>query len=186
MFFGVLRLIKDFITYDADREFYAKVFPDSVSKVDLMRLRKMRKVDLARVMEIETKNYTFPWSEDIFKDCFSVLSYSCWVCEDAEEKVVAYAILSVAAGEAHILNISVDPKTQGLGVGRKMMEHLIEIASKNADTLFLEVRPSNAKAQALYESLGFNEIGMRKDYYPAENNTREDAIMLALELLNQF
>ena len=67
MFFGVLRLIKDFITYDADREFYAKVFPDSVSKVDLMRLRKMRKVDLARVMEIETKNYTFPWSEDIFK-----------------------------------------------------------------------------------------------------------------------
>lgn len=184
--FRILRLIKEFITYDADREFYAKVFPDSVSKVDLMRLRKMRKADLAQILEIEAKNYTFPWSEEIFKDCFSVLSYSCWVCDDLEEKVVGYAILSVAAGEAHILNISVDPQTQGLGVGRKMMEHLIEIAAKKAETMFLEVRPSNTKAQALYESLGFNEIGVRKGYYPAENNAREDAIMLALELIKAF
>lgn len=184
--FRILRLIKEFITYDADREFYAKVFPDSVTKVDLMRLRKMRKADLARVLEIEAKNYAFPWSEEIFKDCFSVLSYSCWVCEDADENVIAYAILSVGAGEAHILNISVDPTAQGLGVGRKIMEHLIEIASKKAQTMFLEVRPSNTKAQTLYESLGFNEIGIRKGYYPAENNTREDAIMLALELVSVF
>jgi [ribosomal protein S18]-alanine N-acetyltransferase len=181
--FRILRVIKDFITYDADREFYAKVFPDSVSKVDLMRLRKMRKADLAQVLEIEAKNYAFPWSEEIFKDCFSVLSYSCWVCEDIEENVVAYAILSIAVGEAHILNISVDPATQGLGVGRKMMEHLIECATPKAETMFLEVRPSNHKAKALYESLGFNEIGLRKGYYPAENNTREDAMMLALELM---
>jgi ribosomal-protein-alanine N-acetyltransferase len=181
--FRVLRLIKDFVTYDADREFYAKIFPDSVSKVDLMRLRKMRKADLARVLEIETTNYAFPWSKEIFIDCFSVLSYSCWVCEDIEENVIAYAVLSIAAGEAHILNISVAPQSQGLGVGRKIMEHLIACASKKAQTLFLEVRPSNTKAQALYESLGFNEIGIRKDYYPAENNTREDAIMLALELV---
>ena len=181
--FRILRLIKEFITYDADREFYAKVFPDSVSKVDLMRLRKMRKADLTKILEIEAKNYAFPWSEEIFKDCFSVLSYSCWVCEDPEESVIAYAILSVAAGEAHILNISVDPKAQGLGVGRKMMEHLIACAGKKAETLFLEVRPSNSKAQALYESLGFNEIGVRKNYYPAEKNGREDAIMLALELI---
>lgn len=184
--FRILRIIKDFMTYDADREFYAKVFPDSVTKVDLMRLRKMRKADLARVLEIEAKNYAFPWSEEIFKDCFSVLSYSCWVCEDTEKNVVAYAVLSVAVGEAHILNISVDPATQGLGVGRKMMEHLIECARKNAQTLFLEVRPSNTRAQALYESLGFNEIGIRKNYYPAENNTREDAIMLALELVSVY
>jgi ribosomal-protein-alanine N-acetyltransferase len=183
--FGVLRLIKDFITYDADREFYAKVFPDSVSKVDLMRLRKMRKADLARVLEIENTNYEFPWSEDIFIDCFTPLSYSCWVCEDTE-KVIAYAVLSIGAGEAHILNISVDPQAQGLGVGRKIMEHLIEVARKKAETMFLEVRPSNTKAQSLYESLGFNEIGVRKGYYPAANNSREDAIMLALELSTVF
>jgi ribosomal-protein-alanine N-acetyltransferase len=134
-------------------------------------------------LEIETTNYAFPWSKEIFIDCFSVLSYSCWVCEDIEENVIAYAVLSIAAGEAHILNISVAPQSQGLGVGRKIMEHLIACASKKAQTLFLEVRPSNTKAQALYESLGFNEIGIRKDYYPAENNTREDAIMLALELV---
>ncbi len=180
--FALFRCLKDFVTYDADREFYAKVFPDSVTKVDLMRLRKMRKTDFARVLEIEAKNYSFPWSKETFKDCFSALSYSCWVCEDTEQ-VVAYAILSVAAGEAHILNISVAPEAQGLGVGRKMMEHLIEIAGKKAETLFLEVRVSNTKAQALYESLGFNEIGIRKNYYPAENNSREHAIMLALELL---
>lgn len=182
--FRVLRLIKEFVTYDADREFYSKVFPDSVSKVDLMRLRKMHKTDLARVLEIEAQNYTFPWSEEIFNDCFSVLSYSCWVCEDEKKNVIAYAILSTGAGEAHILNISVDPATQGLGIGRKIMEYLIEIAAKKAQTLFLEVRPSNKKAQALYESLGFNEIGIRKGYYPAENNSREDAIMLALELVS--
>lgn len=182
--FRILRVIKEFIVYDADREFYAKVFPNSVSKADLMRLRKMHKADLARVLEIEAKNYAFPWSEEIFYDCFIPLNYSCWVCEDPE-KIIAYAILSIGAGEAHILNISVDPEAQGLGVGRKIMEHLIEIARKKAQTLFLEVRPSNTRAQALYESLGFNEIGIRQDYYPAENG-REDAIMLALELMRGF
>ncbi len=180
--FALLRCLKDFVTYDADREFYAKVFPESVTKVDLMRLRKMRKTDFARVLEIEAKNYRFPWSQETFKDCFAALSYTCWVCEEGD-KVVGYGILSIAAGEAHILNISVAPEAQGLGVGRKMMEHLIEIARKKAQTLFLEVRVSNTKAQALYESLGFNEIGIRKNYYPAENNSREHAIMLALELL---
>jgi [ribosomal protein S18]-alanine N-acetyltransferase len=180
--FRLLRIIKDFISYDADREFYAKVFPDSVTEVDLMRLRKMRKADLPQVMVIERQNYIFPWSEEIFKDCFKVLSYSCWVCEDADENVVGYAILSVAAGESHILNISVTPQAQGLGVGRKMMQHLIEIAADKADVMFLEVRPSNVKAKALYERLGFNQIGVRKGYYPAENNSREDAVMLSLQL----
>jgi ribosomal-protein-alanine N-acetyltransferase len=182
--FWLLGLLKDFLTYDADREFYAKVFPDSVTKVDLMRLRKMRRVDITRVLEIERENYDFPWNEDTFKDCFAALSYTCWVCEDPDStRIVAYAIQSIGAGEAHILNISVAPEAQGLGIGRKIMEHLIETARHKAQTLFLEVRVSNTKAQALYESLGFNEIGIRKGYYPAANNTREDAIMLALELM---
>ncbi len=179
---GLLHFLKNFVTYDADREFYAKVFPDSVSKVDLMRLRPMHRNDLKRVLDIERKNYDFPWTEETFKDCFSALSYSCWVCEEPDTRqIIAYAILSIAAGEAHILNISVDPSAQRLGVGRKIMQHLIGLARKKAQTLFLEVRVSNTKAQALYESLGFNEIGIRKGYYPAAQNTREDAMMLALE-----
>jgi ribosomal-protein-alanine N-acetyltransferase len=89
--------------------------------------------------------------------------------------------LSLAVGEAHILNISVDPDEQGHGIGRKMMENAIDYARGRAETVFLEVRPSNTAAITLYERLGFNEIGIRRGYYPAENG-REDAIMLALQL----
>lgn len=176
---GLLDKFKKMVVYDADREFYAKVFPDSVAKKDLLRLRTMTHADLPSVMVIERKNYQFPWEEDIFADCFKA-GYSCWVCE-LQDKVLGYSLLSIAVGEAHILNISVDPAEQKQGVGRKMLEHLIEVARGRAETVFLEVRLTNAAAIALYEGMGFNEIGIRKGYYPAENG-REDAIMLALEL----
>ena len=176
---GLIDKIKNFVMYDADKEFYAKVFPDSVTKKDLIRIRKMTNADLAAVMVIERKNYDFPWDEDIFKDCFKA-GYNCWVCE-VQDKVLGYSLLSLAVDEAHILNLSVDPDEQGQGIGRKMMENLIHYAKGRAETVFLEVRPSNTAAIALYEDLGFNEIGIRKDYYPAKNG-REDAIMLALQL----
>ena len=176
---GLFDQIKNFIINDADKEFYAKVFPDSVSRRDLMRLRKMTFSDLPEVLAIERKNYQFPWEEDIFRDCFKA-GYSCWVCEE-QDKVLGYSLITIAVGEAHILNISVDPAEQKQGIGRKMLENLIEVARGKAETVFLEVRPSNPAAMALYEDMGFNEIGVRKDYYPAENG-REDAIMLALQL----
>lgn len=136
--------------------------------------------DLPSVLKIEERNYNFPWSEGIFRDCFRA-GYSCWVCEEMD-RILGYSIVSVAVGEAHILNISVDPAEQGQGVGRKMLENLIEVArSKRAETVFLEVRPSNVGALALYQKMGFNEIGVRKDYYPAENG-REDALMLVLQI----
>ncbi|CAG1771097.1 phosphinothricin acetyltransferase [uncultured bacterium] len=177
---GLIDKLKNMLMYDADTEFYAKLFPDSVTKKDLIRVRTMTHADLSAVMVIERKNYEFPWTEDIFKDCFKA-GYHCFVCE-AQGKVLGYCLMSVAVGEAHILNVSVDADEQGQGIGRKMMEHLIRAAKGNAETVFLEVRPSNAVAIALYENLGFNEIGIRKDYYPATNG-REDAMMLALELL---
>jgi ribosomal-protein-alanine N-acetyltransferase len=176
---GLLDKIKNFVIYDADREFYAEIFPDSVGRKDLMRMRTMLHSDLSRVMDIERKNYQFPWQEDIFTDCFKV-GYDCWVCEE-QGKLLGYCLASVAVGEAHILNISVDPGEQKQGVGRKMLEHIIESVRGKVETVFLEVRPSNVAAIGLYESIGFNEIGIRKDYYPAENG-REDAIMLALQL----
>lgn len=182
---SLLTLIKNFVMYDADREFYAKIFPDSVSSVDLARLRKMRRDDLTSVLKIEGKNYKYPWSENVFNDCFIAISYSCWVCEDKEDDIIGYAVLSVAAGEAHIMNLSVDPLVQGKGIGGKMMDHLIGVARKKAETLFLEVRPSNKSAMALYTRLGFNEVGVRKGYYPADNG-REDAVILALELVSLF
>jgi ribosomal-protein-alanine N-acetyltransferase len=175
----MLEKIKNWLVYDADREFYAKVFPDSMSRRDLMRIRRMTVSDLPSVAAIEKKGYQFPWGEDIFRDCLKA-RYECWVCEE-RDKVLGYCIASIAVGEAHVLNLCVDPAEQGQGIGRELLENLIESARGRAETVFLEVRPSNTVAIALYENMGFNEIGIRKGYYPAENG-REDALMLALEL----
>jgi ribosomal-protein-alanine N-acetyltransferase len=175
----LLDTLKNIVVYDADKEFYAKVFPDSVPRKDLFRLRRMSVTDLPQVLAIESKNYDFPWQEDIFKDCFKA-GYHCWVLEESD-KVLGYGLVSIAVGEAHILNISVDPEEQKQGLGRKLLNHLIQIARGRAETVFLEVRPSNMGAIALYLDTGFNEIGIRKDYYPAVDG-REDAIMLALQL----
>lgn len=171
--------LKSLVVYDADKEFYAKVFPNSVPRKDLFRMRRMTMADLPAVRAIEKKNYPFPWDDDIFEDCLKS-GYSCWVCEELD-RVLGYCLLSIAAGEAHILNISVDPAEQKQGIGRKMLKHLLDEARGRAETVFLEVRPSNPIAIALYEDMGFNEIGIRKNYYPAANG-REDAIMLALQL----
>lgn len=178
---GLLDRVKNFVFYDADTEFYSKVFPDSVPRKDLMRLRKMTVSDLPQVLAIERQNYQFPWEEEVFKDCFKA-GYSCWVCEE-QDRVLGYSLVAIAVGEAHILNISVDPAEQGQGIGRMMLKNLIETARGRAETMFLEVRPTNTTAIALYQDMGFNEIGIRKDYYPAETG-REDALMLALQLFS--
>ena len=178
----LLYWLKNALIYDADREFYAKVFPDSVEPSDLLRLRKMDPADLPKVLEIEALNYEFPWSAGVFKDCFQAMNYTNWVCEAADDSIVGYCIISVAVGEAHIMNISVSPQFQRQGAGRKMLEHLIEYARPRAEKIFLEVRPSNPGAIQLYRKLGFHEIGIRKNYYPAKHG-KEDAIMFALDLV---
>jgi ribosomal-protein-alanine N-acetyltransferase len=177
--FGLFEQLKKIVVYDADIEFYAKVFPHSVGRKDLMRLRKMQRSDLSKIVAIEKAAYQFPWGEEIFRDCFKA-NYHCWVCELSGD-LLGYAIMSIAVGEAHLLNLCVSPQEQNQGIGRKLLEHVISVAKSHADTMFLEVRPTNTAAIFLYESVGFNEIGVRKGYYPAKNG-REDAIMFALEL----
>ena len=99
-----------------------------------------------------------------------------------EDKLIAYAVMSIAVQECHILNICVDPDLQGHGIGRRFLQELLIIAkARKADTVFLEVRPSNVAALSLYFSEGFNEIGTRRDYYPASVG-REDAVILAKSL----
>lgn len=176
-----IKQLKNAVSYDADRDFYATIFPDSVEKKDILRFRKMNKEDIPAVVEIEKQVYNYPWSDGIFKDCFTA-GYKCWVCEDME-KVVAYGILSLAAGEAHIMNICVDPAEQKQGIGQSMVETMVEAArDRKINSIFLEVRPSNTAAISLYNRLGFSELGTRKDYYPAEEG-REDALMLGMELI---
>jgi len=180
----VLNQIKGLVTYDADREFYAKVFPDSLNQVDLMRFRKMNKEDLPRVLEIESQGYNYPWKEPIFHDCLNAAHYDCWVSENTEDIMVAFCIVSTAVGEATVLNLCIDPVMRKQGLGRKFMQHVIAIAkAKKAESVFLEVRPSNGAGIALYESMDFNEIGVRPGYYKAENGKREDAIMMAYTII---
>ncbi len=141
-----------------------------------MRLRPMREADVLAVMEIERRAYAFPWTAGIFRDCLRV-GYCCWLLEQ-EGQVEAYGIMSVGAGEAHILNLCVRPESQGQGYGRKLLIHLLNLARRHrADTVLLEVRPSNEPALRLYRSLGFNEVAIRKNYYPHRNG-REDALIL--------
>jgi [ribosomal protein S18]-alanine N-acetyltransferase len=140
----------------------------------------MRREDLNEIMGVEVRAYPFPWTEGIFRDCMRV-GYSCWVMNNAEQ-LVGYAVMSMAAGECHILNLCVRPECQGQGYGRLLLRALLDHARRNrVETLFLEVRPSNTPAVHLYLSEGFNEVGLRKRYYPADNG-REDALVLAKSL----
>ena len=92
---------------------------------------------------------------------------------------MGYAVMSVAAGEANILNLCIHPNIQGQGLGRKLMEQLLMLArQQQADTVFLELRASNRAASSLYDAVGFNEMGVRQNYYPAKKG-REDAILMA-------
>ncbi|HEY4582201.1 MAG TPA: ribosomal protein S18-alanine N-acetyltransferase [Lysobacter sp.] len=144
-------------------------------------LRPMREADVDAVHAVECRAYEFPWTAGIFRDCLRA-DYMAWVL-DVEGAVAGYFLMSLAAGEAHVLNICVDPEQQGHGHGRRLLRALIQLArSRGAQRIFLEVRPSNRRAIALYDMEGFNEIGRRPRYYPARDG-REDAIVMAMELL---
>ena len=145
-------------------------------------LRPMRDADLDAVMAIEVRAYPFPWTRGIFRDCLHA-GYSMWVHE-RDGAIVGYGVLSVAVGEAHVLNLCTAPGGEGQGLGQRMLHALLKIArSQRAQRVFLEVRPSNPRAIDLYQRCGFNEIGRRPRYYPATGG-REDAIVMAMELLD--
>lgn len=138
----------------------------------------MQAPDLQAVVGIEQSAYKFPWTVGIFRDCLRT-GYVCRVCED-ESGVVGYGIMSITAGECHILNICVHKESQRLGFGTRLLEHLLDVACQNRGRVaFLEVRKSNIRAYSLYTGLGFNEIGERRNYYPAARGKREHAVVLA-------
>ncbi len=146
--------------------------------------RPMSEMDMEHVMEIENAVYEFPWSVGIFQDCLNV-GYCCWILEQ-DDKMSGYGIMSVLTGEAHILNLCIKPGLQNNGLGKEMINYLIDLAKiHNADVMFLEVRPSNRQAIKIYEKSGFDEIGRRKDYYPAKFG-REDALILAKQLTDKM
>ena len=140
-------------------------------------IRGMTNRDLRGVAAVEQASYEFPWSPGIFRDCL-LAGYQCLVLI-IDGDVNGYAIMSVAASEAHILNLCVHPELQRQGYGRQLLHALCARArAMGVERAFLEVRPSNDAAMGLYRSVGFERIGVRPSYYKARGG-REDAVIFA-------
>jgi ribosomal-protein-alanine N-acetyltransferase len=141
-------------------------------------IRLMQPSDLKSVAAVERAAYAFPWSLGIFRDCL-LAGYYCLVF-DVGKSVTGYGIMSIAAAEAHLLNLCVHPSAQRLGYGRRLLSALfLKAEDAEVDKIFLEVRPSNHVALRLYQSVGFQQIGIRPAYYQAERG-REDAVVLSV------
>ncbi len=139
-------------------------------------IRPMHELDVPVIGAIERAGYQFPWSEGIFRDCLRV-GYVCRVVEVGGD-TAGYGIMSVGAGEAHILNVCVREEYRCRGLARKMLLYLLDRArTAGMYEAFLEVRPSNTVAARLYHSLGFEQVGIRRGYYQAPGG-REDAQVL--------
>ncbi len=139
----------------------------------------MTTADLDAVVANEVRSYAYPWTRGVFADCLRS-DYECWVLESPRDGLIAHGVLSHGLDEAHLLNICVRRDRQGQGHGRQLALHMLDRArARRADVVYLEVRPSNRVAIALYASLGFTEIGRRPGYYPTDQGY-EDARVLAL------
>lgn len=146
----------------------------------LLQFRPMQVADLDAMMEIERVIYTHPWSRGNFRDSLDA-GYSCWILEDGEE-IIGYSVLMLAADEAHLLNLSIAGQRQGQGLGWTLLQHMLDVArGHGAANIFLEVRVSNRSAIGLYEKAGFNEMAVRRNYYPAHDG-REDALLMGMAL----
>ena len=144
-------------------------------------IRDMAHDDLSMVSDIERRSYEFPWSHGVFRDCL-LAGYQSIVLM-REDRVAGYGILSVAAGEAHILNLCIEPDFRSYGYGERLLdEMLFRARAASVREIFLEVRPSNEAALALYKKKGFYQVANRPAYYQA-NHGREDAAVLAKKLV---
>lgn len=147
---------------------------------DLPRFRRMATDDLSAVTAIEDAVYTHPWTIGNFTDSLEA-GYHCWILE-REGRVAGYSVVMIAAGEAHLLNLSIALPLQRQGLGSELLRFVVQLARDYAaQTIYLEVRESNAAGRALYAQHGFAEIGARRGYYPA-GAVREDAVTMEKKL----
>lgn len=152
----------------------------AVLKDEVPQLAPMREADLAEVMAIESAIYSHPWTRGNFADSIAA-GYDCRCLRKGGE-LIGYFVLMIAAQEAHLLNLSIAAAHQRLGHGSSLLREAADLARRlGARSIFLEVRPSNRGAQALYTRFGFRRIGTRRGYYPAHSG-REDALVLTLPL----
>lgn len=148
---------------------------------DAVTFRRMTEADIEAVLRIEYAAFSHPWTRGTFLDSLS--AYECWLMFEGAQQV-GHGVINVIIDEAHLLNITVKKESQGCGLGLRLLEHLMARAyERGGRECFLEVRASNVSAYRLYERYGFNEIGRRRDYYPAVGG-REDALVMACTLFD--
>lgn len=141
----------------------------------------MQLTDLPRVMDIEPRAYSHHWTQGVFEDCIKN-NYQMPVMHMGDQ-IIGYAVYSLVACEAHLLNITIEPEYMGRGLGRMLLEHIVShCKQQDAESLFLEVRVSNKPANSLYTNMGFKSLGIRRDYYPS-HFSREDANVMGLALV---
>jgi ribosomal-protein-alanine N-acetyltransferase len=145
----------------------------------------MHVADLDAIMQIEPTIYSHPWTRGNFSDSLNC-GYNAWVLQDKiqadKSEIIGYALMMLVMDEAHLLNLSISKHRQKQGLGRQLLEHMIHIAKRHKSAnMFLEVRASNISAIALYENIGFNEMAIRRGYYPSHDG-REDAVLMGLAL----
>lgn len=147
-----------------------------------LRFSHMREDDVPAVLRIEQAAYSFPWTGGNFLDSIRC-SYLCRVARDDARELVGYFLMMMVLDEAHLLNITIDPRLHGRGYGLALLEHATDCArDKGMRSVMLEVRPSNLRALAIYERYGYIRIGVRRDYYPAAHHARENAIVMRTPL----
>lgn len=147
-----------------------------------LNYRPMLESDVESVLSIELAAFSHPWTRGILLDCVRS-GYECWLLFQGDQQV-GHSVLSAAGDESHLLNITIKPENQGFGLGVALLEFIIDRAKQcKAEVTFLEVRASNEAAARLYERFGFNEIGRRRNYYPAAGG-REDALVMAYSLID--
>ncbi len=144
----------------------------------LLTLEEATLDDLDTILEIEARAYPVPWSREQMIDVFNQKVIRMKLLMNGE--LIGYAFVSIILDEGHLLHITIDPIHHGKRLGRYLLEHVLQLGdSYQLATIFLEVREGNTPARALYDRIGFNQVGVRKGYYPCKINGREDAIVMA-------
>jgi len=142
-----------------------------------LKLREWQAADIAPMADIEQQAYPYPWSASILRDCLDAGHWG-WVASSRGE-IAAYAVVQAVLDEAHLLNVCAAPAWQGQGLGRGILQSVMQqCLERDMTRMLLEVRASNIPALGLYRSLGFQQDGVRKGYYPASGG-REDAVLMS-------
>lgn len=144
------------------------------------RLRTMRATDLERVLAVELRAYSFPWTRGNFIDSLAA-GYLAELLVDDDDELLGYHVAMPGVGELHLLNLTVAPEHQRQGHAQTLLDVLEErCRERRLATLWLEVRVGNERARHVYRQRGFAEVGLRRRYYPAAHGQREDAIVMSL------